>query len=361
MTHPAIAVRQAAADDARAIAAVHVDGWRWAYRGLVPDAALAAQSVDGRAVMWRGVLSAPDTESRVWLAEREGRLVGFAATAPAGEAGAHGAGKLTAIYLARDATGTGAGRALLERATGDLRQRGYRAAVLWVFAANLRARRFYELAGWRFDGTTKLEVHGGAELTELRYALDIDAAAPGVAELTTERLVLRAWRDADLAPFAALCADPRVMEHFPSLPSRAESDATVARIRRHFDAHGFGLWAVEAPGVADFLGFVGLIHVPFTAAFTPAVEIGWRLAAAHWGSGYATEAARRALAFGFEQLQLDQIVSMTVPGNLRSRGVMERLGMHRAPADDFDHPRLPDGHPLRRHVLYRLSRTGWRC
>ncbi|HEX3759983.1 MAG TPA: GNAT family N-acetyltransferase [Kofleriaceae bacterium] len=353
-------VRQGVADDALAIAVVQVEGWRWAYRGLVPDAVLDAMSVDERTAIWRRVLSAPDTESRVWLAERDGRVVGFAATAPAGDAGhPPGTGKLTAIYLARDAVGTGAGRALLEHATGDLRQRGYRRAVLWVFAANLRARRFYEIAGWRFDGTSKRAMRGDAELTELRYALDADAAAPATPELVTERLVLRAWRDADLAPFAALNADPRVMEHFSSAPSRAESDAMVERIRRHFACHGVGLWAIEAPGIADFIGFVGLVHVPFAAPFTPAVEIGWRLAAAHWGHGYATEAARRALAFGFEQLQLDQIVSMTVPANLRSRTVMERLGMHRSPADDFDHPRLPEGHPMRRHVLYRLSRAAW--
>lgn len=354
-----ISVRQAVAGDAPAIADVHVAGWRWAYRGLIPDAVLDALTVARRAAMWRGILSAPGTASRVWLAERDGRVVGFAATAPASEAGlAPDTGKLTAIYLARDAAGAGAGRALLEHATGDLRQRGYRRAVLWVFAANLRARRFYEIAGWRFDGTSKLEVHGGAELTELRYAFDADAA-PTVAELVTERLVLRAWRDADLAPFAALNADPRVMEHFPSTSSRAESGAIAERIRRHFASHGFGLWAIEVPGVADFIGFVGLVHVAFAAPFTPAVEIGWRIAAAHWGHGYATEAARRVLELGFEHLQLDQIVSMTVPDNLRSRGVMERLGMHRAPADDFDHPRIPEGHRLRRHVLYRLSRAGW--
>ncbi|HEX8114975.1 MAG TPA: GNAT family N-acetyltransferase [Kofleriaceae bacterium] len=187
----------------------------------------------------------------------------------------------------------------------------------------------------------------------------VPATAPTAAELSTERLVLRAWRDADLAPFAALSADPRVMEHFAAPLSRAESDAMVERIREHFAGHGFGLWAIEVPGVADFIGFVGLVHVPFTAPFTPAVEVGWRLAAEHWGRGYATEGARRALEVGFEQLRLEQIVSITMPANQRSRHVMEKLGMRRSPADDFDHPRLPEGHPLRRHVLYRLSRTDW--
>ncbi len=187
----------------------------------------------------------------------------------------------------------------------------------------------------------------------------LPAPAPAAAELSTERLVLRAWRDADLAPFAALSADPQVMEHFTAPLSRAESDAMVERIREHFASHGFGLWAIEVPGVADFIGFVGLVRVPFTARFTPAVEVGWRLAAEHWGYGYATEGARRVLEVGFEQLRLEQIVSIAMPANQRSRHVMEKLGMHRSPADDFDHPRLPEGHPRRRHVLYRLSRTDW--
>lgn len=360
MTSPGIAVRQVAADDVRAIALVHVEGWRWAYRGLLPDALLDGLSADRREAMWRTTLSAPDTEARVWLAERDGRAVGFAATAPVRDAGhPPGTAELTAIYLARDAAGTGTGRALLAQATGDLRRRGFRGAVLWVFAANLRARRFYELAGWRLDGATRRVERGGAELAEVRYALDFEAAAPAVPELATERLVLRAWRDTDLAPFAALNADPRVMEFFPSASSPAESDAMVERIRRHFASHGFGLWAVEAPGVADFIGFVGLVYVPFAAPFTPAVEVGWRLAAEHWGRGYATEAARRALEVGFERFHLDQIVSMTVPANQRSRHVMEKIGMRRSPADDFDHPRIPEGHRFHRHVLYRLSRADW--
>ncbi|QRO01699.1 GNAT family N-acetyltransferase [Archangium violaceum] len=178
-------------------------------------------------------------------------------------------------------------------------------------------------------------------------------------ELRTGRLLLREWRDADLASFAALNADPTVMEYMPSLLSREESDALATRIRDHFARNGFGLWALEVPGVTDFAGFVGLSIPTFQAPFTPCVEVGWRLARAHWGHGYATEAAREALRFGFEQRGLEEIVSFTVPANLRSRQVMERLGMHRTPAEDFDHPRLPAQHPLRRHVLYRLSRSEW--
>lgn len=148
-------------------------------------------------------------------------------------------------------------------------------------------------------------------------------------------------------------ADPAVMAHFPATLSRAESDAAAERVQGHFRAHGFGWWVVEAPD-APFAGFVGLAHVRFEAPFTPAVEIGWRLARAHWRRGYATEAARAALVFGFGSLGLAEIVSFTAIPNAPSQAVMRRLGMTHDPAGDFDHPWLPEGHPLRRHVLYRL-------
>jgi ribosomal-protein-alanine N-acetyltransferase len=184
--------------------------------------------------------------------------------------------------------------------------------------------------------------------------------AGGGPILTTPRLRLRQWREEDLAPFAALNADPQVMEFFPKTLTRAESDAVAGRIRDHFARHGFGLWAVEAPGAADFVGFVGLAVPSFEAHFTPCVEIGWRLARAHWGHGYATEAATAALAFGFGERALEEIVSFTVPANIPSRRVMGRLGMRRSPADDFEHPAIADGHPLRSHVLYRLRRADWK-
>ncbi len=177
-----------------------------------------------------------------------------------------------------------------------------------------------------------------------------------IATIRTPRLHLRTWRDEDLAPFAEMNGSPEVMEFFPRTLDRAESDAMVARIRDHFDRHGFGFWAVEVPGVADFIGLVGLAIPRFKAHFTPCVEIGWRLARAHWGRGYATEAARAALEFGFRDLGLEEIVSFTTTTNLRSRAVMERIGMTRSQADDFDHPSVPEGHPLRRHVLYRVRR-----
>ena len=173
--------------------------------------------------------------------------------------------------------------------------------------------------------------------------------------LRTERLVMRRWRDEDREPFAEMNADARVMEHFPGRMTRAESDRLVDRIVAHFDEHGYGLWAVEVPGEAPFAGFVGLNVTLFEAPFTPAVEVGWRLAADKWGHGYATEAALEAVRYGFDEVELDEIVSFTVPANVRSRRVMEKLGMTRDPAGDFDHPSLV-GNPLARHVLYRLRR-----
>lgn len=177
--------------------------------------------------------------------------------------------------------------------------------------------------------------------------------------LETERLRLRAWRAGDHEPFARLNADPRVTEYLGATLDRAQSDAMVARIEAGFAEHGFGLWAVEVTGGAPFIGFVGLSVPRFQAHFTPCVEIGWRLNAAAWGHGYATEAAHAALAYGFEQRELPEIVSFTTAANLRSRAVMERLGMRRRPEDDFDHPALPADHPLRPHVLYRLTRVEW--
>lgn len=156
-------------------------------------------------------------------------------------------------------------------------------------------------------------------------------------------------------------ADPEVMEHFPAPLSRAESDALVDTVLERFDANGgYGLWAVEVPGVADFVGFIGLNPVPFDAHFTPALEIGWRLARDAWGSGYASEGARAAAAYAFDELGRHEIVSFTSTTNVRSQRVMDRLGMTHDPADDFDHPAIPEGDRLRRHVLYRLSVQRWR-
>ncbi|MEU5882943.1 GNAT family N-acetyltransferase [Spirillospora sp. NPDC047279] len=173
--------------------------------------------------------------------------------------------------------------------------------------------------------------------------------------LTTERLTLRGWREDDLAPFAELNADPAVMEHFPATLDRAASDALATRITAGFAAHGFGLWAVETTADRRFIGFTGLSVPGFHAPFLPGVEIGWRLARGAWGHGYATEAARRALRFGFHDAGLAEILSFTATGNTRSQAVMRRIGMTHDSAADFDHPDLPEGHPLRRHVLYRAT------
>lgn len=174
--------------------------------------------------------------------------------------------------------------------------------------------------------------------------------------IRTERLLLRPWRHSDRAPFAALNADPRVREFLPGCLTREQSDASVDAIEAHFAEYGFGLWAVEVPGVTEFAGFVGMSVPRFEAHFTPCVEIGWRLAAEFWGRGYAPEAARACLACGFDTLGQSEIVSFTVVQNARSRRVMEKIGMTHDPAEDFDHPSLPAGHPLQRHVLYRIRK-----
>ncbi|GAA2592654.1 GNAT family N-acetyltransferase [Actinomadura fulvescens] len=180
-----------------------------------------------------------------------------------------------------------------------------------------------------------------------------------VPVLTTERLILRGWHDDDRAPFAAMNADPAVMEHFPATLTRAESDALIDRITAGFARHGFGLWAVETARTGTFIGLTGLSVPAFDAHFLPGVEIGWRLATTAQGHGYATEAARRALAFGFQDAGLNEIVSFTSTTNHRSQAVMRRIGMTHDPADDFDHPAVPDGHPVKRHVLYRIDAATW--
>ena len=172
--------------------------------------------------------------------------------------------------------------------------------------------------------------------------------------LTTPRLILRHWRDSDRAPFSRLNSDPRVMEFMPEILPPAESDHMAGRIESHFEMYGFGLCAAELRADNSFIGYVGLSVPSFEAHFTPCVEIGWRIDSAHWGRGLATEGAREIVRYAFAVLHLPSLVSFTVPANLRSRRVMEKLNMTRNPADDFDHPLLPEGHPLRRHVLYRL-------
>jgi 3-dehydroquinate dehydratase/shikimate dehydrogenase len=183
-----------------------------------------------------------------------------------------------------------------------------------------------------------------------------------ISIIKTSRLILRQWRNEDLEPFAKLNADPKVMEYFPSILSREESDQMAKRIEAKIAERGWGWWAVSAPGVADFIGFIGLNHVDksmLPAHFTPAVEIGWRLAFDYWGKEYAREGAIACLRYGFQVLNLNEIVSFTAVPNSRSRRVMEKIGMHHDPKDDFDHPKLPEELWLRRHVLYRINSKEW--
>lgn len=179
--------------------------------------------------------------------------------------------------------------------------------------------------------------------------------------IQTARLILRRWRDSDLDALTAINTDPAVLEHLPGPVDRTGTAAMIQRFEQHFDEHGFGLWAVELAGGEPCLGWVGLTRVDFEAPFVPAVEVGWRLARSAWGHGYATEAARAALAFAFDEAGLDEVVSFTVPANRRSRAVMERVGLRHDPTGDFEHPRLEPGHRLRSHVLYRIDRAAWRA
>jgi len=176
---------------------------------------------------------------------------------------------------------------------------------------------------------------------------------------TTDRLILRRWRDSDREPFARLNADLRVMEFMPACLGRSESDQLVDRIDRHFAVHGFGLYAAELRAEQSFVGFIGLSIPAFDATFMPAVEVGWRIGFEHWGQGLATEGAREVIRYAFETLGLEGLVSFTTPLNLRSLRVMEKLGMTHDPSDDFEYQNLELGHRLRPHVMYRLSRAQW--
>ncbi len=182
--------------------------------------------------------------------------------------------------------------------------------------------------------------------------------ATPLIEPRTSRLVLRQWCERDRAPFAKLNADPLVMEYFPAVLNRDQSNAMVDRLVNQRQRDGYGLWAVEIRTSGEFIGYVGLAVPGWRAAFTPCTEIGWRLARSAWGHGYATEAANEALATAFGPAELHDVVSFTTTSNLRSQHVMQRVGMTRDPSEDFDHPLLTDG-PLRRHVLYRLKRADW--
>jgi RimJ/RimL family protein N-acetyltransferase len=177
-------------------------------------------------------------------------------------------------------------------------------------------------------------------------------------ELETGRLRLVVWQERHCAPYAALNADPAVMRYFPSTLTTAQTLTSVDLSRAHFAVHGWGNWAVELKESGEFIGFIGLSIPRRQLPFMPCVEIGWRLARAHWGKGYATEGARAVLRVGFERLELEEIVSFTSLVNRPSRAVMERIGMRNS-LEDFDHPALAEGSDLRRHCLYRIDRHLW--
>jgi len=178
-------------------------------------------------------------------------------------------------------------------------------------------------------------------------------------ELRTARLVLRSWRPQDEGPFAVMNADAEVMEFFPAALDPSQSDALVERFRLTERIHGFCPWAAERRDTGAFIGFVGLAPLPDDLPCSPGTEVGWRLARDGWGHGFATEGATAVLAHAFGEMGFDEIVSMTAARNVRSRRVMERVGMHCDPRDDFAHPRIADGDDLKPHVLYRLTVGDW--
>jgi len=178
--------------------------------------------------------------------------------------------------------------------------------------------------------------------------------------LETERLSLRRFTEDDRSIMAAINSDPKVMECFPAPMTRYQSEAMMDRIAEHWQTNGFGLFALEIRDTGQLIGFTGLSRPPYETPASPCVEVGWRLTPKAWGKGYATEAATACLHWGFGELNLDEIVSFTFAGNIRSRRVMERLRMRHHETDDFDHPKLPADSTLLRHVLYRLPRERWK-
>ncbi|MFT2109991.1 GNAT family N-acetyltransferase [Marinomonas sp. 2405UD68-3] len=173
--------------------------------------------------------------------------------------------------------------------------------------------------------------------------------------LESERLILRQWQESDLEPFAALTSDPLVMQYFPAVLTRAESDALVKKLQNHITQHGWGFWAVELKATSECIGLVGMIHQNGDIPNAPFVEIGWRLSANHWRKGYTLEAARASLDFAFQTLGLNAVYAFTTLDNLPSIGVMEKLGMVNQ-QQDFNHPSLPVDHPMSRHCLYKIER-----
>ena len=174
--------------------------------------------------------------------------------------------------------------------------------------------------------------------------------------LETDRLILRTWHDEDLQPMLAINQDPKVMEYFPELQDLEATKKLIVRINSHFEKYGYTVYATERKDSGEFIGFIGLFTPEFESHFTPSTEIGWRLSSNHWGQGFATEGAKAVLDYAFRELKMPEIVSFTAAGNAKSIRVMQKIGLQHNETDDFDHPKLDDESPLKRHVLYRLSR-----
>lgn len=260
------------------------------------------------------------------------------------------AAELELMFVEPGAMRRGVGRALFADVVARLRER--RVSVLWILS-DPGAEPFYLAQGAVRAGMHVSDAVRGRWLPWLRFAVDTS-----VPTLVTERLRLRPWCPADRAAFAEINADPYVSRYLPAPLTAAESAALTERIADGFARYGFGFWAVERTdqSAAPFIGFTGLSVPGFQAAFTPCVEIGWRLATPHWGQGLATEAARAVLSHAFETLELEELVAFTAARNFASRRVMEKLNMRHRASEDFAHPSLPLEHPLSRHVLYRASR-----
>jgi RimJ/RimL family protein N-acetyltransferase len=177
--------------------------------------------------------------------------------------------------------------------------------------------------------------------------------------LKTKRLLLRQWKNSDLPIFAKINSNSEVMQFFPSLLTQTESDVFAKKIIQELQEKPYGLWAVEIPAIAPFIGFIGLHYQDFKATFTPCIEIGWRLDSAYWKKGYATEAGKKVLEYAFKTLKLNEVVSFTSEKNFRSIALMKRLGLHYHPENNFEHPKLPKGHPLSYHVFYSMSKQEW--
>ncbi len=306
----------------------------------------------------------PDWREQL-MAEVDGRPVGFVQIIDPAREDSHYWGdcaenlRAIDIWIGEESDlGRGLGTRMMKLAIEHcFSESSVEAVIIDPLESNTRARRFYERLGFSF-----VELRRFGEDDCAVYRLERAAWRPtegAIRILETPRLLLRPWRDEDLAPFAALNADPTVTRYLPSTLTRSESDGLAARIRTELENEGFGVWAVERLDhpARPFIGFIGLSVPTFEAPFTPCVEIAWRLAREHWGAGLATLGAQAVVQHAFTELHLDEIVSFTVPENLASRRVMEKLGMTHDPAEDFEHPSLPSGHPLRRHVLYRLGRN----